>query len=642
MGIQSFRQRWQNVSLTKKVGVGIILLFVFVFSTSGLLYLVQQNLDRNLNLQREKINQTISELQDIRAGHIRWKVNLLTAILNENYTEIIPDTTFQKLTRFRTFNSYTVDSKVWMVLEEDSKRMNELIEKMRTSKTPEELFSYYNQFQEPSKRFLWEGLEKIVEEYKKFEGLERQKLLKTKQIFQIIYGVFVLITLIVVVFGAYFIGKRLREEFGKALSASRTIAQGNFRMELDISRRDEVGVIFKALDEIKSSFNEVILSTQEICNEMEPLVKSFKSLGESAKVKSQEMEMKMNRVLENMQRVLENLEGQKITLGQIRIAIEEISKNVGQTSSSAQLAMERALKTQELINTLQVASREIEGIVQFIRDIAEQTNLLALNASIEAARAGEAGKGFAVVANEVKELARQTDQAGVDITQKIKDIQDLHQAIIHAVNTMVEVFGEVKDLSSIVASAVEEQSIALADIEQHAEESKNLAVYTADSLEDIERSFKEIEEDIAKNVSFALTLEEFSQRLLFTISHFLTYQVDRRKFSRIKYFEEVSFIHQGKRHQATLKDLSYGGFYLYSDYKPLPEERIELFFKTEASEIKTEAQVIRIDSEGFAGEILKISEEDLEKLRKLFRKYYPEDRVEKELERFLSGSMPPK
>ncbi len=637
MGLKGFQQRWQNISLAKKVGVGIVLLFVFVFSTSGLLYLVQQNLDKSLNLQREKINQAISELQDIRAGHIRWKVNLLTAILNENYTEITPDRTFQRLTKFKTFNSYTVDSKVWMVLEEDSKRINELVEKMRTSKTSEELFLYYNQFQEPSKRFLWEGLEKIIEEYKKFEGLERQNLLKKKQIFQIIYGVFVLVTLGVVVFGAYFIGKRLREEFAKALSASRTIAQGNFRMDLDISRRDEVGVIFKALDEIKSSFNEVILSTQEICNEMEPLVKGFKNLGESAKVKSQEMELKMDRVLENMQRVLENLEGQKTTLGQIRIAIEEISKNVGQTSSSAQLAMERALKTQELINTLQVASREIEGIVQFIRDIAEQTNLLALNASIEAARAGEAGKGFAVVANEVKELARQTDQAGVDITQKIKDIQDLHQAIINAVNTMVEVFEEVKDLSGVVASAVEEQSIALADIEQHAEENKNLAVYTADSLEDIERSFKEIEEDITKNVSFALTLEEFSKRLLSTISHFLTYQVDRRRFSRIKYFEEVSFIHQGKRYQATLKDLSFGGFYLYADFKPLPEERIELIFKTEFSDIQAEAKVLRIDSEGFAGEILKVSEEGLEKLRRLLRRYYSEEKVEKELEKCLNG-----
>ena len=637
MSIARIKQRWRDLSLAKKVGIGILFLSMYVFTVSGFLYYIQQKLERDLNLKIDRINQAIFELQEIRAGHIRWKVNLLTAILNEDQQAITFDRTYELLTKFKTFNDYTVDPKIWSVFEENSKKMKDLVEKMRSSKTHEELFGYYNEFQEPSKRFLWEALDKLIEEYKKFENFEREKLLKKKRLLQWIYGIFVFITLGVVVFGAFFIGKRLREEIGKALSASRTIAQGNFRIDLDVTRRDEVGMIFRALDEIKSAFNEVILSTQEICNEMEPLVKSFKSLGESVKEKSEDMEKKISLAVENMQRVLENLEDQKNILGQIRIAIEEINKKVLQTTSSASRAMDKALETQRLINTLQRASQEIEGIVEFIRDIAEQTNLLALNASIEAARAGEAGKGFAVVANEVKELARQTDQAGVDITKKIKDIQKLHHAVVEAVNTMVEVFEEVKDLSSIVASAVEEQSIALVNIEQRAEENKNLAVYTADSLQEIERSFKDVEEDIAKNVSFVLTLEEFSKKLLSTITHFLTYQVDRRRFSRVKYFEEVYFIHQGKKYEATLKDISFGGFYLYTSFKPLPKEQIELVFKTEESEIRAEAKVVRIDAEGFAGEILRMSEKDIEKLRNLFRRYYPESKVEKELEKWLNG-----
>ena len=143
---------------------------------------------------------------------------------------------------------------------------------------------------------------------------------------------------------------------------------------------------------------------------------------------------------------------------ELSTSVDEIGRRVRNSNRIAEAAVVQAQETDGRIGKLSRAAQEIGDVVKLITAIAEQTNLLALNATIEAARAGDAGRGFAVVASEVKSLASQTARATDEISTHIAGMQGATQESVAAIKEIGGTIGQISNIASAIASAVEQQS----------------------------------------------------------------------------------------------------------------------------------------------------------------------------------------
>jgi len=258
---------------------------------------------------------------------------------------------------------------------------------------------------------------------------------------------------------ATYLSKKISSATSSVLTKAEAIAAGDLTLqELQMLSEDELGELTKAMNKMNDSLKNMMRSIAENAQQVAAASEEFSSTSQQITANSEEATAQANTVSAATEQVSRNLQTVATGAEEMSATIKDIAKNAGEAAKVSGEAVKTAETTNAIVAKLGDSSAEIGQVIKVITSIAQQTNLLALNATIEAARAGDAGRGFAVVANEVKELAKQTAKATEDIGQKITAIQEDTKGAVDAIASISTVIHQISDISSTIATAVEEQS----------------------------------------------------------------------------------------------------------------------------------------------------------------------------------------
>ncbi|MGL1902496.1 MAG: methyl-accepting chemotaxis protein [Fibrobacterales bacterium] len=327
------------------------------------------------------------------------------------------------------------------------------------------------------------------------------------------------------------------------------IANGDLSIKIKKTRSDEIGEMEQALQEMVSNFSKLISQIKshsskitESSQEMSDRSKTIFSSTEGMSSTSTNIVQKTNATSENINKIASNTENMSGSINVVASAIEEMSSTVQEISINCQSelniasnAKDQVTKTNEMMKTLELSASEIGKVLDVIKNIADQTNLLALNATIEAASAGDAGKGFAVVASEVKELAKQTANATVEIEGQIATMRDNTKNSVESILDITSVIEEVNTISQTIVSAVEEQSATINEISSNVgsinQSSQETSVNVKESAHSLTEASDSISNfsDLLSSISIEMGKTEKSSEMLSKIAVELNQSVDQFK-----------------------------------------------------------------------------------------------------------------
>ncbi len=316
----------------------------------------------------------------------------------------------------------------------------------------------------------------------------------------ILVSVAVVVGLFLTWYGPKLIVDSIMAVRGKIEDLSR--GEGDLVSRIPVSSQDEVGLtavsVNHLLDKLQSLISALIGDIgclEETTGSLHQIASSVDATSEGQRQQLASLVTAINQINHAVHDISRHAQSTSEQTHQAQTAATEglalLDRNVAMNRQLAESVSDAGRMVMQLENE----SERITSVLDVIRGIAEQTNLLALNAAIEAARAGEQGRGFAVVADEVRTLASRTQRSTQDIQQMIASLkQGVHsavQAMDKGTNQMQETVAmadrmrdelagiqhlvtSVLDMNFQIASATEEQSTVMEEINRSVSELNSL------------------------------------------------------------------------------------------------------------------------------------------------------------------------
>ncbi len=322
------------------------------------------------------------------------------------------------------------------------------------------------------------------------------------------------------ILAAWLISRQIILPLRTTLADVERIASGDLTATAAITRRDELGVLQRGIQQMGVTLRELIGGIRDGVSQISSAAEELSAvtMQTSAGVNSQKDETDqvataMHEMSATVHEVARNAEQAAQAATEADVEARDGDRVVAEVVTQIERMASEVIRSSEAMTALQSDSDKIGSVMGVIRAVAEQTNLLALNAAIEAARAGEAGRGFAVVADEVRGLAQRTQKSTEEIEQLVsalhggtQQVAAIMQGSRSLTDSSVELarragtslasitrtVSNIQAMNQQIATAAEEQSAVAEEISRSVVNVRDVAEQTATASEETAASSVEL------------------------------------------------------------------------------------------------------------------------------------------------------